>query len=227
MKELYEGPQSFTPLDGFVALSWLLALRVASPQLVRSSANRSVQSISYAVQVFVEQVGICVERHGRPGVPEHPLDCFDVGPSADGETGGRVAEVMGGDRREGAVGRLAFLDCRLKHSRPPVAVAQDRTPLISEYQTATVLPDHERCHLFGQHGGERHRSPLMRLRRAPLLEHARKSGRKFGRPAKLNAEEAALARRMKSNGETVATICRALGIGRTALYRYLAEDETA
>jgi predicted transcriptional regulator YheO len=31
---------------------------------------------------------------------------------------------------------------------------------------------------------------------------------------------------MKSNGETAATICRTLGIGRTALYRYLAEDET-
>jgi hypothetical protein len=32
---------------------------------------------------------------------------------------------------------------------------------------------------------------------------------------------------MKSNGETAATICRTLGIGRTTLYRYLAEDETA
>ncbi|MGB8502200.1 helix-turn-helix domain-containing protein [Mycobacterium sp.] len=52
-------------------------------------------------------------------------------------------------------------------------------------------------------------------------EHARKSGRKFGRPAKLNADQAALARRMKENGETAATICETLGIGRTTLYRYL------
>ena len=67
---------------------------------------------------------------------------------------------------------------------------------------------------------------LVRERTALKMELARKSGRKSGRPAKLNAEEAALARRMNSNGETAATICRTLGIGRTALYRYLAEDET-
>jgi len=67
---------------------------------------------------------------------------------------------------------------------------------------------------------------LVRERTALKLAHARKSGRKFGRPAKLTAEEAALARRMKSNGETAATICRTLGIGKTTLYRYLAEDET-
>jgi len=32
--------------------------------------------------------------------------------------------------------------------------------------------------------------------------------------------EAFLARRMKTNGETAATICGALRIGRTTLYRY-------
>ena len=63
-------------------------------------------------------------------------------------------------------------------------------------------------------------------RTALKLEHARKSGRKFGRPAKLSADQAAFARRMKSTGETAATICDTLGIGRTTLYRYLAEDET-
>jgi len=62
---------------------------------------------------------------------------------------------------------------------------------------------------------------LVRERTALKLEHARKSGRKFGRPAKLNADQAALARRMKQNGETAATICKTLGIGRTTLYRYL------
>ena len=30
-----------------------------------------------------------------------------------------------------------------------------------------------------------------------------------------------VARRMKTNGETAATICGTLGIGRTTLYRYL------
>jgi len=68
---------------------------------------------------------------------------------------------------------------------------------------------------------------LVRERTALKLEHSRKSGRKFGRPVKLNADQAALARRMKSTGETAATICRTLGIGRTTLYRYLAADETA
>ena len=68
---------------------------------------------------------------------------------------------------------------------------------------------------------------LVRERTALKLEHARKSGRKFGRPTKLTADQAALARRMKANGETAATICETLGIGRTTLYRYLAEDETA
>jgi DNA invertase Pin-like site-specific DNA recombinase len=65
---------------------------------------------------------------------------------------------------------------------------------------------------------------LVRERTALKLEHARKSGRKFGRPAKLNADQAALARRMKANGETAATICRTLEVGRTTLYRYLAES---
>jgi DNA invertase Pin-like site-specific DNA recombinase len=65
---------------------------------------------------------------------------------------------------------------------------------------------------------------LIRERTALKLEHARKSGRKFGRPAKLTSEQAALAQRMKANGETAATICTTLGIGRTTLYRYLAES---
>ena len=65
---------------------------------------------------------------------------------------------------------------------------------------------------------------LVRERTALKLEHARKSGVKFGRPAKLNADQAALARRMKDSGETAATICRTLGIGRTTLYRYLGQE---
>ena len=65
---------------------------------------------------------------------------------------------------------------------------------------------------------------LVRERTALKLAHARKSGRKSGRPAKLTSDQAALAQRMKANGETAATICRTLGIGRTTLYRYLAES---
>ena len=64
---------------------------------------------------------------------------------------------------------------------------------------------------------------LVRERTALKLDHARKTGVKFGRPAKLNGDQAALARRMKESGETAATICKTLGIGRTTLYRYLGE----
>lgn len=63
---------------------------------------------------------------------------------------------------------------------------------------------------------------LIRERTALKLEHARKSGVKFGRPTKLNADKAALAGRMKESGETAATICKTLGVARTTLYRYLA-----
>lgn len=62
---------------------------------------------------------------------------------------------------------------------------------------------------------------LIRERTVLKLDHARKSGVKFGRPAKLSSEQAALARRMKESGETAATICKTLSIGRTTLYRYL------
>lgn len=69
---------------------------------------------------------------------------------------------------------------------------------------------------------------LVRERTALKLQHARKSGRKFGRPAKLDADQAGLARRMKAGGETAATICKTLGIGRTTLYRYLSQiDENS
>ena len=62
---------------------------------------------------------------------------------------------------------------------------------------------------------------LIRERTMLKLEHARKSSVKFGRPAKLNADQAPLSRRMKESGETAATICKTLRIGRTTLYRYL------
>jgi DNA invertase Pin-like site-specific DNA recombinase len=68
---------------------------------------------------------------------------------------------------------------------------------------------------------------LVRERTMLKLQHARKSGVKFGRPLKLDAEQAALARRMKDSGETAAVICRALGVSKTTLYKYLAEADAA
>ena len=67
---------------------------------------------------------------------------------------------------------------------------------------------------------------LVRERTALKLETARKSGRKFGRPAKLTFDQAALAQRMKDNGGNgCAHFLRTLpASGRTTLYRYLAES---
>lgn len=60
-------------------------------------------------------------------------------------------------------------------------------------------------------------------RTALKLEHARRSGIRFGRPASSPPSRPCWPGGCKDNGETAATICGALGIGRTTLYRYLAE----
>lgn len=46
----------------------------------------------------------------------------------------------------------------------------------------------------------------------------------IGRHKKLDADKAALARRMRDSGESVPTIAATLGISRATLYRYLAEE---
>jgi DNA invertase Pin-like site-specific DNA recombinase len=66
---------------------------------------------------------------------------------------------------------------------------------------------------------------LVRERTALKLEHAASRAASSVGPPKLTGGQAALARRMKANGETAATICEMLGIGRTTLYRYLADNE--
>ncbi len=54
---------------------------------------------------------------------------------------------------------------------------------------------------------------------------SRANGTRFGRPRQIaNAEHIATATRMKGQGETAATICRTLAVGRTTLYRYSADD---
>ncbi len=47
----------------------------------------------------------------------------------------------------------------------------------------------------------------------------------IGRPKALDAGKAALARRMRDNGEPVPTIAQAVGVSRATLYRYLAEAD--
>jgi DNA invertase Pin-like site-specific DNA recombinase len=59
------------------------------------------------------------------------------------------------------------------------------------------------------------------------LAAARARGRRGGRPAALDAEEIALARRMHADSaNSAADICRALGVSRATLYRYLKTKPT-
>ena len=52
----------------------------------------------------------------------------------------------------------------------------------------------------------------------------RARGQSIGRPKALDPSRAALARRMQSAGEPVATIAAALGVSRATVYRVLAEE---
>lgn len=65
---------------------------------------------------------------------------------------------------------------------------------------------------------------IIRERTLAGLESARAKGRKGGRPRSLDENKAKLAHRLKEEGEhSVEEICRMLGVGRSTLYRYLAE----
>jgi DNA invertase Pin-like site-specific DNA recombinase len=65
---------------------------------------------------------------------------------------------------------------------------------------------------------------LIAERSAAAREAARARGRQTGRPHALDADQVALARRMRDAGESVATIRGVLKVGRSTLYRLLAED---
>lgn len=59
--------------------------------------------------------------------------------------------------------------------------------------------------------------------RSQAARDARKDrGQHVGRTPKLDEEQVALAKRMKANGETAATIAKAVGCSRATLYRALA-----
>jgi DNA invertase Pin-like site-specific DNA recombinase len=67
---------------------------------------------------------------------------------------------------------------------------------------------------------------LIRERPKAGLDAARVRGRKGGRPWKLNRKKRAQARTLhRDKKNTIAEICKTLHIGRTTLYRYLAEGK--
>lgn len=65
---------------------------------------------------------------------------------------------------------------------------------------------------------------LQRERRAASRAARKARDMPIGRPKALDANKAALARRMRDSGEPVPTIAAAVGVSRATLYRYLAEE---
>jgi DNA invertase Pin-like site-specific DNA recombinase len=69
---------------------------------------------------------------------------------------------------------------------------------------------------------------LIRERTQAGLNAARARGRKGGRPWKLDRKKRAQARTLhRDKNNTIDEICKTLHIGRTTLYRYLAEEQLA
>lgn len=66
---------------------------------------------------------------------------------------------------------------------------------------------------------------LGRERRAASRAARKARDLPIGRPKKLDADKAALARRMRDSGEPVPTIADTLGVSRATLYRYLADAD--
>ncbi|OBB32570.1 resolvase [Mycolicibacterium peregrinum] len=64
---------------------------------------------------------------------------------------------------------------------------------------------------------------LQRERRAASRAARKARDMPIGRPKALDADKAALARRMRDSGEPVPTIAAAVGVSRATLYRYLSE----
>jgi DNA invertase Pin-like site-specific DNA recombinase len=65
---------------------------------------------------------------------------------------------------------------------------------------------------------------LGRERRTAAREARRARGQSIGRPKALDPSKAALAKRMQTAGEPVATIAAVLGVSRATVYRVLAEN---
>ena len=65
---------------------------------------------------------------------------------------------------------------------------------------------------------------LIRERTLDGLRAAQAQGRRGGRPAAINDDILAVARARRARGESVTSIARHLGTGRSTLYRALAHD---
>jgi len=73
-----------------------------------AAATEHVETLGHGVQIVGKQPGVDVERHGRRGVPEHPLDHLHRGARGDGQGRSGVPQLVRGepvksDRRGGPV----------------------------------------------------------------------------------------------------------------------------
>ncbi|BBX53145.1 hypothetical protein GCM10009645_54050 [Mycolicibacterium poriferae] len=66
---------------------------------------------------------------------------------------------------------------------------------------------------------------LQRERKAAARAARQARGLPIGRPRALDPDKAALARRMRDNGEPVPVIAETFGVSRATVYRMLADDE--
>src|SRR3546814_504511 len=64
---------------------------------------------------------------------------------------------------------------------------------------------------------------LIHERAAVAREAAKARGKQTGRPKALTNEQVGVARRMRENGESVATITKTLGISRATFYRVMSD----
>jgi DNA invertase Pin-like site-specific DNA recombinase len=65
---------------------------------------------------------------------------------------------------------------------------------------------------------------LARERRSAAREARRARGQHIGRPRALDKSKAALAQRMRANGESANTIATTLDVSRATVYRVVAEE---
>jgi DNA invertase Pin-like site-specific DNA recombinase len=66
---------------------------------------------------------------------------------------------------------------------------------------------------------------LIRERTMDGLAAAAAQGRRGGRPPAIDADKLAAARARRSRGETIPAIAKALGVGRSTLYRAFTDDD--
>lgn len=106
-----------------------------------------------------------------------------------------------------------------------VAELTDRGVVLRSLRESIDTSTHVGNMLVGIFGSlAQYERELINERAQAAREAAGARGKHIGRPKALNEGQAAMARRMKAAGESVEDIRTTLGVGRSTLYRLLAES---